>query len=99
MKKNIFKILTTFIVISILILFIPSVNAITTDYRTLDDKTIISINNFSISELSFKDYSNTSALSFGLTGTVYNPYNEEVTLTSTTYYYDINKKFDCNNKE
>lgn len=92
MKKIISKVIASLILaISIFIIFLPTTKAITTDFRTLDDTTTITVGKLTISNLSFIDNSNNSSLSFGITGTIYNPYTETVILSSTIYYYDVNQ--------
>ena len=92
--KKIFKILfLLFTVIMFLIFFYPlNTNALTKhiSYAKINDIQNLEIDHLSFTNISFKDYSKTSAQSFGITGEVVNNSNGEIKYTSIIYFYDTN---------
>ena len=93
MKKNIKK-STFFLIIILSLMFFNPFNI----YALNDQASYMSINNVETFEednlvfynISFRDYSSTSTLAFGLTGEVSNSSNQTINYTSVVYYYDIN---------
>ena len=96
--KRIIKGLSLFIlvVLSLTIIYPTNTNALSqqTSYININDTTkSLTVGNLSFSNITFKDYSSTSTLSFGLTGVVANSSGKTIDYTSTAYYYDSNYKF------
>ena len=93
--KRIIKRLSLFIlvVLSLTIIYPTNTNALSqqTSYININDTTkSLTVGNLSFSNITFKDYSSTSTLSFGLTGVVANSSGKTIDYTSTAYYYDSN---------
>ena len=62
-----------------------------TDYIPIDDNVkSLTVDHLSFSDITFKDYSSTSSLDFGLTGVVQNNSSEDIDYTSIASYYDSN---------
>ncbi len=93
--KRIIKGLTLFIlvVLSLTIIHPTNANALLQQISFIninDSNKSLTVGNLSFSNITFKDYSSNSTLSFGLTGTVVNSSNQTIDYTSTAYYYDAN---------
>lgn len=92
--KKIFK-NTLFIILLIFsIIFIPNnVNAISTEYKNINEE-IISLNDnnssFQFTKVNFKNWSNSQYPTFGLSGIVYNGNSYDVSFFATATYYDSN---------
>lgn len=93
MKKNINK-LSLFIVIVLSLIFAYSSNAYAltkeTSYVNINNTQNLEVGDLSFSNILFKDYSSTSTKAFGLTGNIFNSFNDTISYTSTVYYYDSN---------
>ncbi|MDO4962736.1 MAG: DUF2207 domain-containing protein [bacterium] len=93
MKKNIKK-LSLFIVIVLSLIFAYSSNAYAltkeTSYVNINDTQNLEVGDLAFSNILFKDYSSTSTKAFGLTGDIFNSFNDTISYTSTVYYYDSN---------
>lgn len=61
-----------------------------TSYVSINETQGLDVGDLSFSNISFKDYSSTSTLSFGLSGMVKNNSNDPINYNSTVYYYDSN---------
>lgn len=92
--KRIIKVLSLFVVIVLFLIFAyPSnIYALTeqTSYVDINKTQNLEVGSLSFTDISFKNFSSTSALSFGLAGIVRNSSNNEINYTSTAYYYDSN---------
>lgn len=90
MIKGIF--LFTVMVLSLLFAYPSTTYAITeqTSYVNINNTQSLEVGNLSFSNISFKNYSSTSTLSFGLTGIVANNSSTTINYNSIVYYYDIN---------
>ncbi len=81
------------VVLSLTIIYPINANALSqqTSYINIDDNTnSLIIGDLSFSNITFKDYSSMSTVSFGLTGVVTNSTNKNIDYISTAYYYDSN---------
>ena len=92
--KRIIKGVSLFVVIVLSLVFAYPLNtyALTeqTSYVNINNTQSLEIGSLSFTNISFKDFSSTSTLSFGLAGIVRNSSNNEINYTSTAYYYDSN---------
>ena len=61
-----------------------------TSYVNVNNKEYLEIDNLSVSNITFNDYSNTSTKAFGLTGIIKNNSNSNIDYSTTVYYYDKN---------
>jgi uncharacterized membrane protein YgcG len=59
-----------------------------TSYIGIKETTSLSVGDLSFTNLSFKNYSDTSSLSFGVSGLLTNSSSNEINYTSLVYYYD-----------
>ena len=88
MKKTFKKF--TFFALSFFI-FSILVNAESINYKEINKTTTFESNNLKFYSIRFKDNSNSSTLSYGLTGSVYNTTNNDLEIKSVVNYYDSNK--------
>ena len=92
--KRIIKGISLFavIVLSLVFAYPSNTYALTeqTSYVNINNTQSLEIGSLSFTNISFKDFSSTSTLSFGLAGIVRNSSNNEINYTSTAYYYDSN---------
>lgn len=61
-----------------------------TSYVNVNNKEYLEIDNLSVSNITFNDYSTTSTKAFGLTGLIKNNSNNNINYSTTVYYYDKN---------
>lgn len=61
-----------------------------TSYVNVNNKEYLEVDNLSVSNITFKDYSTTSTKAFGLTGLIKNNSNNNIDYSATVYYYDKN---------
>lgn len=92
--ESIIKKLSLFIIVVLsLMFFYPSdVFALNekTPYTSINNNQNLEVGTLSFSNISFKDFSATSAQAFGLTGVVKNSSSNEINYISTVYYYNSN---------
>ncbi len=91
MKRTIKEIFLFILVVLFLTVMNPTnANALSeqTSYMKINDITSLTIGDLSFSNITFKDYSSTSTLSFGITGILTNRSSKTLDYTSTIYYYD-----------
>ncbi len=93
MRKIIKGLSLLLVVLSLAIIYPINANALSeqTSYINVNDATgNLTIDNLSFSNITFKDYSSLSTISFGLTGVVENSSSKAIDYISTAYYYDSN---------
>lgn len=61
-----------------------------TSYVNVNNKEYLEVDNLSVSNITFNDYSTTSTKAFGLTGIIKNNSNSNINYSTTVYYYDKN---------
>lgn len=61
-----------------------------TSYVNVNNKEYLEVDNLSVSNITFNDYSTTSTKAFGLTGLIKNNSNSNINYSTTVYYYDKN---------
>ncbi len=61
-----------------------------TSYVNVNNKEYLEVDNLSVSNITFNDYSTTSTKAFGLTGLIKNNSNNNIDYLTTVYYYDKN---------
>lgn len=61
-----------------------------TSYVNVNNKEYLEVDNLSVSNITFNDYSTTSTKAFGLTGLIKNNSNNNINYSTTVYYYDKN---------
>ena len=92
--ESVIKKLSLFIIVVLsLMFFYPSdVFALNekTPYTSINNNQNLEVGTLSFSNISFKDFSATSAQTFGLTGVVKNNSSNEINYISTVYYYNSN---------
>lgn len=92
--ESVIKKLSLFIIVVLsLMFFYPSdVFALNekTPYTNINNNQDLEVGTLSFSNISFKDFSATSAQAFGLTGVVKNNSSNEINYISTVYYYNSN---------
>ena len=92
--ESVIKKLSLFIIVVLsLMFFYPSdVFALNekTPYTNINNNQDLEVGTLSFSNISFKDFSATSAQAFGLTGVVKNSSSNEINYISTVYYYNSN---------
>lgn len=92
--ESVIKKLSLFIIVVLsLMFFYPSdVFALNekTPYTSINNNQNLEVGTLSFSNISFKDFSATSAQAFGLTGVVKNNSSNEINYISTVYYYNSN---------
>ncbi len=92
--KRIIKKISLFIVIAISLTFVYQSNTYAktkeTSYISIDNIQNLEVESLSFSNISFRNYSSTSTKAFGLTGVVNNSSSNNISYTSTAYYYDSN---------
>lgn len=92
--ESVIKKLSLFIIVVLsLMFFYPSdVFALNekTPYTNINNNQNLEVGTLSFSNISFKDFSATSAQAFGLTGVVKNNSSNEINYISTVYYYNSN---------
>lgn len=92
--KRIFKDISLFaaILLSLIFAYPSNTYALTehTSYVSIDNTQNLKVGSLSFSSISFRDYSSTSTMSFGLTGVVANNSSDTISYISTVYYYDSN---------
>ena len=93
MKRNIKKLLFILVILFLLIICPDKTNALSgqTSYINVNDNSeSLIIDNLKILNISFKDNSLDSSLSFGLTGKTINNLDETFEYKALVYYYDEN---------
>lgn len=92
--ESVIKKLSLFIIVVLFLMFFyPSdVFALNekTSYTSINNNQNLEVGTLSFSNISFKDFSATSAQAFGLTGVVKNNSSNEINYISTVYYYNSN---------
>lgn len=61
-----------------------------TSYVNVNNKEYLEVDNLSVSNITFNDYSTTSTKAFGLTGLIKNNSDNNINYSATVYYYDKN---------
>ena len=61
-----------------------------TSYVNVNNKEYLEVDNLSVSNITFNDYSTTSTKTFGLTGLIKNNSDNNINYSATVYYYDKN---------
>lgn len=61
-----------------------------TSYVNVNNKEYLEVDNLSVSNITFNDYSTTSTKAFGLTGLIKNNSDNKINYSATVYYYDKN---------
>lgn len=61
-----------------------------TSYVNVNNKEYLEVDNLSVSNITFNDYSTTSTKAFGLTGLIKNNSDNNINYSATIYYYDKN---------
>ena len=92
MLKRITKI-SSFVIIAMVLLFIStnSVFASSSGRKNINETiSLMNANDLQFSNISYKNWSNTSTKAFGLAGLVYNGYAFECSFNATATYYDSN---------
>ena len=92
MLKRITKI-SSFVIIAMMLLFIStnSVFASSSGRKNINETiSLMNANDLQFSNISYKNWSNTSTKAFGLAGLVYNGYAFECSFNATATYYDSN---------
>ncbi len=92
--NNLFKKFSLFLIIVFSLVILPiNVRALSgfVNYKNINEKTNLTVGNLKFDSISFHDYSNTSALAFGLSGNVFNESDKAITFRATANYYDQNK--------
>lgn len=93
MKKRLERvILFTVVLLSLCCLFPFNTKALSKEITNTDINTAenFDVGSLSFTDITYKDYSNTSTAAFGLTGTMENHTDQDVTFVSTISYYDEN---------
>lgn len=96
--KNIF----IFIIAVFSLIFICPSNIYAEDnssYIGIEESKTINLNELSLVDISFKDYSSSSAKSFGLSGTIKNSSDKDLIYISEVSYYDSNYKLIAQNNK
>ena len=91
MKKNINFVYKCLIALLFLILpIVSNAKEYKTDYLNIYGVEYFTLGNFFFDNVSLRDYSESSTLSFGLTGDITNNHGKNIDYLSTIYYYDYN---------
>ena len=61
-----------------------------TSYVNVNNKEYLEVDNLSVSNITFNDYSTTSTKAFGINGIIKNNSNSNINYSTTVYYYDKN---------
>lgn len=86
--KNVF--LFTIIILSLVFAYPSNAYALTEQNSYIDINKVenLEVGDLTFTNISFRDYSSSSTMAFGLTGVVTNISNDAISYTSTIYYYD-----------